>query len=285
MLDLQTEIEQLVQRALEEDIRTGDVTSLACIDDARETSAVILMKQSGIIAGLPLLPMIFKGIHPAVEITYLTDEGSFQKVGSQVAKVTGPVRAIITGERVALNFLQHTSGVATITSEYVKRVAHMRCDILDTRKTLPGLRALEKYAVAVGGGKNHRNGLNDCALIKSSHLSYIEAKEDNPIETAVEKIKEKYPDLPIEIQIDAINEVVKVLTNDFRAIMLRNMSLDDLTSSIELIRQANSKVYIAYTGRVTLETVRSIAETGVNGISVPSLTHSVQGIDIGIRLK
>lgn len=285
MLDLESEIEHLIRRAIDEDVGTGDITSMACLPDSRETTSIFVMKQSGVIAGLPLLPLIYKEINPDIEITFLAQEGSYQKVGSQVAKVTGSVRGILTGERVALNMLQHASGVATITAEFVRKVANLRCDILDTRMTLPGLRPLEKYAVAIGGGKNHRNSLDDCGLIKASHLAYISAEEGHPISVAIQKIREINPTIPIEIQIDSLHNIEEVLKHDFRAILLRNMSAEELYHAIQTIRQVNNKVYLAYTGVVSLETIRPIAETGINGISVCALTHSVQGIDIGLRLK
>jgi len=284
-MDLQKEIEKLIERAIAEDIGLGDITSLACLPETRQTSGVFLLKQSGVVAGLPLLPLLFQALDAKVEIDLLAQEGSFQKMGTLIAKFSGPARTILAGERIALNLLQHASGVATTTAEYVKKIANLRCDILDTRRTLPGLRALEKYAVAVGGGKNHRNGLDDCFLIKSSHLSFLAGGSKHPISQAVEKIKSYDPNVPLEIQIDSINQVEEVLKHDFRAIMLRNMNIDELAHSVALIKRSNKKVYLAFSGSVTLDTVRAIAETGLNGISVAALTHSVPGIDIGLRLK
>ncbi len=284
-MDLEKELAQLIERAIHEDVRTGDITSLALLSDMRHASGVFVLKQCGIIAALPLLPIIFRRLHPAIDIELLVPEGSFQKTGTPIATVSGPAQAIITAERVALNLLQHASGVATITAEYVKKVAHLKCDILDTRKTLPGLRPLEKYAVAVGGGKNHRHGLDDCFLIKSSHLAFLAGSGLHPIAEAIEKIKNYNPKMPIEIQIDNPKNIEEVLKHDFRAIMLRNMTLDDLSHSVALIRSVNKRVYLAFSGNVCLETVRSLAETGVNGISVTALTDSVPGIDISLRLK
>jgi nicotinate-nucleotide pyrophosphorylase (carboxylating) len=218
-------------------------------------------------------------------VSLLVDEGSFQKAGTPLAKVSGPARSVFSGERIALNLIQHASGVATITAEYVKRLAGLRCDILDTRKTLPGLRALEKYAVAVGGGKNHRNGLDDCYLIKSSHLAFLVGGDRHPIALAIEKIKSQGINMPIEIQIDNPLHIDEALNFDFRAIILRNMTLDELENSISTIRRANKRVYLAYSGSVSPDSIRQIAECGVNGISVSALTHSVPGIDIGMRLK
>jgi nicotinate-nucleotide pyrophosphorylase (carboxylating) len=288
-MDLEQEIRHLIRHALDEDLGHGDITSMACLPETATASGIFMLKESGVIAGLPTLPILFGLIDPELEISYLAQEGSFQKVGSHIAKVTGSLRSILAGERVALNLLQHASGVATITSEYVKRTAGLKCDILDTRKTIPGLRSLEKYAVAVGGGKNHRSNLSDCFLIKSSHLAYLTPGERHPITEAIEKIKEfrtsPHANMPIEIQIDTLSHLEEALKHDFRAILLRNMSIDELELAIAMIHKTNKKAYIAYSGGVNLETVRSIAETGVSGISVSSITHSVPGIDIGLRLK
>ena len=284
-MDLEKEIEQLIHRAIAEDIRSGDITSLSCLPETRHTTGTLLLKQTGIIAGLPLLPILFKTIDPQIQINLLVEEGSYQKAGTQLAKITGSARTVLSGERIALNLIQHSSGVATVTAEYVKKIAGLKCDILDTRKTLPGLRALEKYAVAIGGGKNHRDGLDDFFLIKSSHIAFLAGTGQDPIAEAIEKIKNKNSKLPIEIQIDSPEDIPEVLKHDFRAIMLRNMSLEVLEESVAYIRKVNKRVYLAFSGSVTLETIRAIAETGVNGISVSALTYSVPGIDIGMRLK
>lgn len=284
-MDLEREIDQLIERAIVEDVRSGDITSLACLSDNRQTTGSFLLKQSATLAGLPLLPRLFHALDPRLEVTLAAEEGSSQKAGTILAKVSGSVRSILAGERIALNFLQHASGVATVTAEYVKKLAGLKCDILDTRKTLPGLRALEKYAVAVGGGKNHRNGLDDYFLIKSSHLAFIGSSDRHPIAEAMERIKAHDAKAPVEIQIDNLHHIEEALKYDFRAIMLRNMTLDEIEQSVNAIKKSNKRIYIAFSGNVSLDTVRTLAESGVNGISVAALTHSVPGIDIGMRLK
>lgn len=284
-MDLEKEIDHLIERTIAEDIRSGDITSIACLPDNRQITGSFFLKQSAIIAGLPLLPRLFHAIDPRLEVNIAVEEGSNQKTGTLLAKVSGPVRSIMAGERIALNLLQHASGVATITAEYVKKLVGLKCDILDTRKTLPGLRPLEKYAVAVGGGKNHRDGLDDCFLIKSSHLAFMGASDRPLIAEAIERIRAHDAKLPIEIQIDNPLHIEEALKYDLRAIILRNMTLDEIEQSLNTIRKANKRVYIAFCGNVTLDTVRTFAESGVNGISVAALTHSVPGIDIGMRLK
>ena len=284
-MDLEKELNLLIERAIAEDIGLGDITSQICLPESRQTTGVFLLKQSATLAGLPLLPRLFNIIDPQVEVTLAVEEGSYQKAGTLIAKISGPARSILAGERIALNLIQHTSGVATITSEYVKKVIGLKCDILDTRKTLPSLRALEKYAVAVGGGKNHRNGLDDCFLIKSSHLAFLTGCERHPLAEAMEKIKLAETGMPVEIQIDNPAYIEEALKYDFRTIMLRNMTIDEIEHSVAAVRKVNKRVYLAFSGNVSLETVRPLAESGINGISVAALTHSVNGIDIGMRLK
>lgn len=284
-MDLEKEIDQLIERTLAEDVRSGDITSIACLPDTRQATGAFLMKQSGVLAGLLLLPRLFRMIDSRVQVSLSVEEGSSQKAGTVIAKVSGPARSILTGERSALNLLQHASGVATITAEYVRKLAGFKCDILDTRKTLPGLRALEKYAVAVGGGKNHRNGLDDCFLIKSSHLAFMGTSDRHPIAEAIERVKAHDPKLPIEIQIDNLLHLDEALKYDVRAIMLRNMTANEIEQSIQTIRKVNKRIYIAFSGSISLDSVRSLAESGINGISVTALTHSVPGIDISMRLK
>lgn len=284
-MDLEREIDQLIERTIAEDVRSGDITSQACLPDSRNTTGAFILKQSGTIAGLPLLPRLFQAIDPRIEVTLETEEGSYQKPGTLLAKVSGPACSVFAGERIALNLIQHSCGVATITAEYVKKMAGLKCDILDTRKTLPGLRALEKYAVAVGGGKNHRNGLDDCFLIKSSHLAFLTGGERHPIAEAMERIKALETKLPIEIQIDNPAFIDEALKYEFRTIMLRNLTIDEIEQTVAAVRKINKKVYLAFSGNVTLDTVRALAESGINGISVAALTHSVPGIEIGIRLK
>lgn len=284
-MDLEKEIEHLICRAIAEDVGSGDITSRACLPESRQTTGTFILKQSGVIAGQPLLQLLFNKIDPQIEVTLLAEEGSYQKIGTPIAKVSGPVLGILAGERIALNILQHASGVATTTAAYVKKINGLKCDILDTRKTLPGLRALEKYAVAIGGGKNHRNGLDDCFLIKSSHLAFMVESDRHPISEAIEKVKAYAKGTPIEIQIDDISHIEEVMKHEVRAILLRNLSIDELNNCIASIRKTNKKVYLAFSGDVVLETVRDFAETGVNGISVGALTHSVQDLDIGMRLK
>lgn len=284
-MNLEQEIDHLIERAIAEDIRSGDITSLACLPDTRQATGTFILKQSATLAGLPLLQRLFHRIDPRLEVCLPEQEGSCQKAGTTIAKVSGPIRSLLAGERIALNLLQHATGVATVTAEYVKKLNGLKCDILDTRKTLPGLRALEKYAVAVGGGKNHRNGLDECFLIKSSHLAFLGTSEHHPIAEAVERIKAVDNKLPIEIQIDNPLHIEEALKYEFRAIILRSMTLDEVEKCLCMIRKMNKRIYVAFSGNVALDNIRTLAESGINGISIAALTHSVPGIDIGMRLK
>lgn len=283
-MDLQKEIDALIDIAIEEDVRGGDVTSQTLVPGKFFTSAEFVLKQAGVIAGLSFLGKIFAKIDPQTEVQLLVPEGSYHKAGTTVAKVTGPARAILTAERIALNFLQHASGVATITSQYVRKLKGLPCVILDTRKTLPGLRALEKYAVNVGGGANHRFSLNDRFTIKANHLHFVEKRGDSKIEEAARLARAAHPELKIEIETTSLNEVKEALKTEAEAIILSRMTPQDIVKSLEMIRKTDKKVYVESLGTITLDTVRAYAETGVDGISIGSLTHSVSALDIVMRL-
>jgi nicotinate-nucleotide pyrophosphorylase (carboxylating) len=282
---LQKEIERLIDISIEEDIRSGDITSEVLVPQGAMTSGNIVLKQAGIPAALPFLQILFQKIDPAIEVTLYVEEGTYQKAGTILGKVTGPARGILSGERIALNLIQHASGVATITSEYVRKMKGLRCDILDTRKTLPGLRALEKYAVSVGGGSNHRFALDDRFIIKTNHLYFFAGKSKTPIKDAIEKVKDHRPGLPIEVEITHFDQLTQALHPQVTAIMLSRMMPIGIKRCVDRIRQTDKKVYIESLGTITLDTVRAYAETGVDGISIGSVTHSVPTLDIVMRLK
>lgn len=283
-MNLEKEIHHLIDLAIKEDISKGDITTESCIDSEEMTSGKFILKQAGIVAGLPFLDILFKKIDSRTNLTLFIPEGSYQKAGTIIATISGPVRAILAGERIALNLIQHASGVASITAAYVKKVSGL-CAIMDTRKTLPGLRALEKYAVKIGGGKNHRFGLNDRCIIKSHHLSFVSSKVPHPILYAYNCIKSQHPQQDIEIEVEEMSQLEEALQTDAVAIMLKDMTPEEARKSVEKIRKTNKKVYIESAGAITLDTVRAYAEVGVDGISLGALTHSVQALDIGMRLQ
>lgn len=277
-------IDHLLDIAIEEDIRTGDITSKACIPDGSMVSGRFILKQAGVLAGLPFLEPLFKKIDPLIEVQLFVPEGSYQKAGTLIAKVFGPAQGIFSGERVALNLLQHASGIATLTNQYVKKVSGFDCSILDTRKTLPGLRVLEKYAVKMGGGVNHRFGLDDRLIIKSNHLAFLRGTMPHPIKEAVSRVQAYRQNLPIEIEIQDIEQLREALSTEVETIMLCRMPPHEIKKCVPLIRKAGKKVFIESLGTITLETIQAYAETGVDGISLGSLTLSSHALDIGMRL-
>lgn len=283
---LQKEIERLIDISIEEDIRSGDITSEVLIPKEAITSGHFVLKQAGVLAALPFLQILFQKIDPSIDVKLYVEEGSYQKAGTILGKVTGPARGILSGERIALNLIQHASGVATCTAECVRKLKGLHnCAILDTRKTLPGLRALEKYAVTVGGGTNHRFGLDDRFIIKTNHLYFFKGSSKKNIKDAIEKVHKHRPNLPIEIEITRFEQLSEALHPFVSAIMLSRMMPMEIQKCVNKIRQTDKKVYIESLGTITLDTIRAYAETGVDGISIGFVTHSVPILDIVMRLK
>ena len=270
------EVERIVQLALEEDIGTGDISSVVFSDDAR-TRASFVAKGSGVVAGLPVVEMTFAHLDRQVVLRGHTSDGAVVEPGQEIAHVEGPTRSLLLGERVALNFLQRLSGIASVTRRFVDAVKGFDVTILDTRKTAPGLRVLDKYAVRAGGGANHRFGLYDGVLLKDNHV-----RAAGGVERAVALIRERLSaPARIEVEVTTLDEVADALRARADIIMLDNMSLADMTAGVKLIdRQA----LVEASGGITLETVRDVAATGVNWISVGALTHSVKALDISMEV-
>jgi nicotinate-nucleotide pyrophosphorylase (carboxylating) len=268
-------IERLAYAALAEDVGDGDVTTEATVDRDASGSAYILVKEPGVVCGLAIAAAVFRALDPEVGFERLVDEGASVDGRAQVALVTGPLRAILTGERAALNFLGRMSGIATLTRRYVDAVAGTGVTILDTRKTMPGLRALEKHAVACGGGRNHRFGLDDGVLIKDNHL-----RAAGSIASAVERARAA-TELLIEVECDTIEQVGEALAAEADAILLDNMTPDGLLAAVVLVK---GRARLEASGGVTLDNVRAIAETGVDEISVGALTHSARSLDVSLEL-
>lgn len=285
MNEIEAQIEKLICIAIEEDIGNGDLTTHACIPKTMHIEGTLILKQAGVLAGLPYFKKLFEKINPEIHVTFYVEEGSYHTAGTIIAKVTGPAASILTGERIALNLIQHASGIATITRAYVKKVAGLKCEILDTRKTLPGLRALEKYAVRVGGGVNYRHKLDDRCIIKLNHLAYLNSTTPEPIQEAVNLLKNKHPQMPIEIEVDSQEQLQKALKCDVKAIMLRSMPPGKAKICVEEAHKAGKKVFIESSGAITLDTVRAYAETGVDGILIGDITHSVQALNMKFKLS
>lgn len=268
-------LERIVLAALAEDVGQGDVTTEATVSPDAVGTAELLVKEPGVVCGLAAAEAAFRALDPDVEFESLAAEGTTVTGPVSVAAVTGSERAILTGERVALNFIGRLSGVATLTKSYVDAVAGTGASILDTRKTTPGLRALEKHAVACGGGRNHRFGLDDGVLVKDNHL-----RAAGSISKAVESLRTTTV-LPIEVECDTLEQVSEALDVGVDAILLDNMTLDDLRSAVALV---GGRARLEASGGVTLENVRAIAETGVDEISVGALTHSARSLDVSLEL-
>lgn len=274
-------LRETVSRALEEDRAEQDVTSLGTVPGALEGRAVLVARQAGVAAGLIVAAECFRQVDSRLRFEQLVEEGEPFEAGAALAKVTGPARAILQGERVALNFVQRLSATATMTRTFVDAVSGTGANILDTRKTTPGLRDLEKYAVRCGGGTNHRRDLAAMAMIKDNHREAL-ARAGMTLAEGVAAIRANHPGVPVEVEIDRLEELEDALAGKPEWILLDNMPLDEMA---EAVRRTTGRARLEASGGVTLETVRAIAQTGVDAISVGALTHSATALDISLDLS
>ncbi len=271
----------MIDAALSEDLGNyGDLTSDAAVPDSVIGEAVLLAKETGIIAGLPVAEAVFKEVDRNIVVDWLKLDGNRVEAGDVIGYIKGCLQAILTAERTALNFLQRLSGIATISSIYKEAIKGTEAIVLDTRKTTPGFRALEKYAVRLGGASNHRMGLYDMIMIKDNHIDAA-----GGIQAAVDGVRrmllERNISVPIEVETRNISEVHYALNAGADRIMLDNMSIDMMTQAVALIA---GRAEVEASGNVNLETIRKIAETGVNFISVGALTHSVKALDLSLKI-
>ena len=273
-MSIHPDILEAIQRALREDIGAGDVTSNSIIPADAVMTGQIIAKQSGVIAGLDVAQAVFAALDPRVEFTALVEEGARVENRQVVSRLAGPAVSLLTGERTALNFLGRVSGIATLTRQFVDAVAGTRAVILDTRKTVPGLRMLDKLAVARGGGQNHRIGLYDMILIKDNHIDFA-----GSITAAVERARAAHTGLEIEVEARTLAHVQEALDLGVERILLDNMSLETMRQAVVL---NVGRAKLEASGNVTLETVRAIAETGVDYISSGALTHSAKVFDVSL---
>jgi nicotinate-nucleotide pyrophosphorylase (carboxylating) len=275
------DIEALVRIALAEDVGEGDFSTEWTVPAARRGTAMIRAKAEGVVAGVEVAQAVFAEVDPAVEVEVVAADATTVHPGDEVLRLEGPARAILTGERVALNFLQRLSGVATLTQRYVEAVAGTGARILDTRKTTPGLRALEKAAVRAGGGHNHRFGLFDLVMIKENHISAA-----GGITAALEAVRSRNDrGLGVEVEVTDIEELREALAAGVDRVLLDNMTVPELAAAVELVREAGGRrPETEASGGVSLETVRAIAETGVDFISVGALTHSAPALDLSLLI-
>jgi nicotinate-nucleotide pyrophosphorylase (carboxylating) len=273
------EVRRAVQIALAEDIGSGDITTLAVIAPGVTAKATMTAREPLVVSGLALAEAVFREISSVVQIVLAASDADRLSAGQPLLRIEGPARAILTAERVALNFVQRLSGIATLTSQFVDAIKGTRAQILDTRKTTPGLRRLEKYAVTCGGGRNHRLGLFDGILIKDNHLEALRDESPNAIAGAVKRAREECPRQSIEVEADTLEQVEQALEAGADLILLDNMNFVQLRVAVQ---QAKGRARTEASGGVNLGTVRQIAETGVDFISVGALTHSARAVDIAL---
>jgi nicotinate-nucleotide pyrophosphorylase (carboxylating) len=276
------EIRRAVQAALAEDIGTGDATTLATVPENATARAVVKAREALVPAGLAFAEAAFRELSPTINITRLATDGQRVASGRDLLRVEGSARAILSAERVALNFTQRLSGVATLTSQFVEAIRGTSARILDTRKTTPGWRRFEKYAVTCGGGQNLRIGLFDMVLIKDNHLAALRDELPNAIAVAVQRARAQYPNLKVEVEADTLAQVEQALDAKADIVLLDNMTLDQLR---EAVKQARGRSQTEASGGVNISTVRAIAETGVDLISVGALTHSARAVDIALDFE
>ena len=276
-MDLPPDLDETIRRALSEDIGTGDVTSEAVIPEGAMCVALVMSRVDGVIAGGPVFERVFESLDPSVTLRWTVLDGSAVAAGRVLGEVRGSARSILTGERVALNFLQHLSGVATLTRAFVDACEGTGSQVLCTRKTLPGLRALERYAVRCGGGRLHRGGLDDGVLIKDNHIAIA-----GGVLEAVKRAKESVPHtLKIEVEVDSLAQLGEALDAGADVILLDNADTATVREAVEIVA---GRVPLEISGGVTLETVGEIASAGPLLISVGRLTHSAPALDISLDI-
>ena len=276
------EIRRAVQAALAEDIGPGDATTLATVPEEAQARAVMAAREPITVAGLAFAEAAFRELSPTVRFDQSARDGQSVTAGSNLLRISGPARALLTAERVALNFVQRLSGVATLTAQFVEAIRGTRAQILDTRKTTPGWRRFEKYAVACGGGRNHRFGLFDLILIKDNHLAALRDAKPNAIAAAVLRARSAYPKLQVEVEADTLEQVQQAADTGADIILLDNMTTEQLRAAVSLVA---GRAKTEASGGVNLQTVRAIAETGVDFISIGALTHSARAVDIGLDFE
>jgi nicotinate-nucleotide pyrophosphorylase (carboxylating) len=272
----------IIDTALAEDVGSGDMTTRATVAPDRMGAVVMVAREDLVVCGLPVAAAVFGRLSLEVTCKALVADGQKVVAGQALLRLEGLVAPMLTGERVALNLVQRLSGVATLTHQFVDAVRGTAAVILDTRKTTPGLRRLEKYAVRCGGGRNHRCGLYDAILIKDNHLASLRGHEPDPVTVAVRRARELYPGHWVEIEVDTLDQVELALAAGADALLLDNMTLIQLRLAVQQVR---GRARTEASGGVTLASVRAIAETGVDFISVGALTHSARAVDVGLDWK
>jgi nicotinate-nucleotide pyrophosphorylase (carboxylating) len=277
--DLPADLGSQVEAALREDIGSGDVTALL-VPAAQQVRGSVVTREAAILCGSAWAAETFRRLDERVQLTWLAHDGEAVRADQPLLTIRGPARAVLTGERTALNFLQLLSATATATRAYVEALAGTNCRVIDTRKTLPGLRSAQKYAVRCGGGSNHRMGLYDRVLIKENHIAAA-----GSITGAIGAARERAPGITVEVEVESLNELREALDARPDIILLDEFSLDDLRTAVSVNRAAAAPALLEASGGVSLQTVREIAATGVDFISVGSLTKHVRAVDLSMRLE
>ena len=269
-----------VARALEEDVGSGDLTA-ALVPAGRTGRAAVITREAAVLCGRPWFDEVFRQLDPAVRVLWEAAEGDDVPAGQRLCRLEGPARSLLTGERTALNFLQTLSGTATVTRRHAQLVAGLPCRILDTRKTLPGLRRAQKYAVRCGGGSNHRMGLYDGILVKENHIMAA-----GSIAAAVSAARAGGPGVPVEVEVETLDELGQALDAGADMALLDEFSIDDLRAAVAMNRaHPRGPMKLEASGNVTLETLRGIAGTGVDFVSIGSLTKHVRAVDLSMRFE
>jgi nicotinate-nucleotide pyrophosphorylase (carboxylating) len=280
--------ETLIQLALREDLLgVGDITTQALVGETETGTVQVVVRQPGVLCGMPIARRVFEVVDPRVQFRLQIHDGTAVRRGDIAGEISGPLRSLLTGERTALNFLTHLSGIATLTRQYADAISGTRAKVYDTRKTHPGWRLLEKYAVLCGGGANHRIGLYDMVLIKDNHLAGWRAAD--PARTLAEAVRTARasapPGTPVEIEIDRVEQLRDALAGEPDMVLLDNMSLDQLRECVTLRDQLAPRVQLEASGGVNLQTIGAIARTGVERISSGALTHSAVALDLAFDWK
>jgi nicotinate-nucleotide pyrophosphorylase (carboxylating) len=290
------QIEEIIDRALAEDLGKGDVTTEALVPGDQQGTGIIVAKEEGILAGIGAANQVFQRVDPELKVEILQEDGARVQPGNKVAKVSGSIASILKAERVALNFLQRLSGIASETNRYVEAVKGLPVRIMDTRKTTPGLRSLEKYAVRVGGGENHRMNLGEGILIKDNHLVALRSQGLN-IKEIVARARQNASlslrgakrrsnlqarQTQVEVEVGSVSEALEAMEAGADIIMLDNMTLEDMRKAVKSI---HGRALVEASGGITLDNVRAVAETGVDFISIGALTHSARALDISLELE
>ena len=271
---------KLIANALNEDVKNGDITTKTTISKSQKAAGKFLVKAEGIIAGLEIAKAVFKSVDPKIKFDIKIKDGSKVKFGDVAAVVSGKAQSLLTAERTALNFLQRMSGIATSANNYSEMVKHTKAKVIDTRKTVPGLRTLDKLAVKLGGCENHRIGLYDMFLIKDNHIE-VAGSITKAVEACVKYNKKHRTKFKIEVETKNLKEVEEAIKTKADIIMIDNFEIDEMKKAVKLI---NGKCKVEASGGVNLDTVKTIAETGVDFISVGALTHSVKALDISLEI-